>query len=172
MSDMGTFRIDMEIENAARPGERRELRSVLVEDRGGHSSGVTPCAARRLPHGESVAPRRLRAEPLPAADRRQTLTGACQHGLELPVGAGKQIQKMPVPLPGCSFVADRRFEVGAQQRHARPGDDDRQAVHRRCAAERRSGPGAVERPTNDAERGDRIVKDQKRVREKDRVTGI
>lgn len=29
--DMGTFRIDVEIENPARPGERRTLRSVLVD---------------------------------------------------------------------------------------------------------------------------------------------
>ena len=31
MSDMGTFRIDIEIENPVRPGERRALRSVLVD---------------------------------------------------------------------------------------------------------------------------------------------
>jgi predicted aspartyl protease len=32
MSDeMGTFRVDVEIENPARPGERRTLRSVLVD---------------------------------------------------------------------------------------------------------------------------------------------
>lgn len=32
MSDgMGTFRVDIEIENPARPGERREVRSVLVD---------------------------------------------------------------------------------------------------------------------------------------------
>jgi predicted aspartyl protease len=31
MPDMGTFRIDIEIENPARPGTRRELRSVLVD---------------------------------------------------------------------------------------------------------------------------------------------
>src|SRR6266508_5830906 len=30
-SDMGTFRVDIEIENPARPGERRTLRSVLVD---------------------------------------------------------------------------------------------------------------------------------------------
>jgi predicted aspartyl protease len=30
-ADMGTFRIDIEIENPARPGERRALRSVLVD---------------------------------------------------------------------------------------------------------------------------------------------
>src|SRR5437764_13797153 len=29
--DMGTFRVDVEIENPARPGERRALRSVLVD---------------------------------------------------------------------------------------------------------------------------------------------
>src|SRR6266545_3166110 len=29
--DMGTFRVDVEIENPARPGERRTVRSVLVE---------------------------------------------------------------------------------------------------------------------------------------------
>jgi len=29
--DMGTFRVDVEIENPARPGERRTLRSVLVD---------------------------------------------------------------------------------------------------------------------------------------------
>jgi predicted aspartyl protease len=29
--DMGTFRVDVEIENPARPGERRMLRSVLVD---------------------------------------------------------------------------------------------------------------------------------------------
>ncbi len=29
--DMGTFRIDIEIENPARPGKRRALRSVLVD---------------------------------------------------------------------------------------------------------------------------------------------
>ena len=29
--DMGTFRVDMEIENPAKPGERRTLRSVLVD---------------------------------------------------------------------------------------------------------------------------------------------
>jgi len=30
-SDMGTFRIDIEIENPVRPGEKRGLRSVLVD---------------------------------------------------------------------------------------------------------------------------------------------
>ena len=30
-ADMGTFRVDVEIENPARPGERRTLRSVLVD---------------------------------------------------------------------------------------------------------------------------------------------
>ena len=30
-SDMGTFRVDMEIENPAKPGEKRSLRSVLVD---------------------------------------------------------------------------------------------------------------------------------------------
>ena len=29
--DIGTFRVDVEIENPARPGERRTLRSVLVD---------------------------------------------------------------------------------------------------------------------------------------------
>ena len=29
--DMGTFRVDVEIENPGRPGERRTLRSVLVD---------------------------------------------------------------------------------------------------------------------------------------------
>ena len=29
--DMGTFRVDVEIENPARPGERRTLTSVLVD---------------------------------------------------------------------------------------------------------------------------------------------
>jgi len=29
--DMGTFRVDVEIENPARPGERRALQSVLVD---------------------------------------------------------------------------------------------------------------------------------------------
>ena len=29
--EMGSFRVDMEIENPARPGERRTLRSVLVD---------------------------------------------------------------------------------------------------------------------------------------------
>src|SRR5688572_22128244 len=29
--DMGTFRVDVEIENPARPGERRIVRSVLVD---------------------------------------------------------------------------------------------------------------------------------------------
>lgn len=29
--DMGTFRIDIEVENLARPGERRPLRSLLVD---------------------------------------------------------------------------------------------------------------------------------------------
>ena len=29
--DVGTFRVDVEIENLARPGERRKLRSVLVD---------------------------------------------------------------------------------------------------------------------------------------------
>jgi predicted aspartyl protease len=29
--DMGTFRVDIEIENPARPGEKRALRSVLVD---------------------------------------------------------------------------------------------------------------------------------------------
>ena len=29
--EMGTFRVDMEIENPARPGERRVLKSVLVD---------------------------------------------------------------------------------------------------------------------------------------------
>ncbi len=31
MPDMGTFRVDVEIENPARPGERRTLKSVLVD---------------------------------------------------------------------------------------------------------------------------------------------
>lgn len=31
MDDMGTFRVDVEIENPARPGEKRGLRSVLVD---------------------------------------------------------------------------------------------------------------------------------------------
>src|SRR5690349_14212219 len=31
MRDMGTFRVDIEIDNPARPGERRMLRSVLVD---------------------------------------------------------------------------------------------------------------------------------------------
>jgi predicted aspartyl protease len=31
MSDMGTFRIDVEIENPARPGERRIVRNALVD---------------------------------------------------------------------------------------------------------------------------------------------
>lgn len=31
MTDMGTFRIDVEVENPARPGERRLFRSVLVD---------------------------------------------------------------------------------------------------------------------------------------------
>src|SRR5437899_4696537 len=30
-NDMGTFRVDIEIENPARPGQRRTLRSVLVD---------------------------------------------------------------------------------------------------------------------------------------------
>lgn len=30
-SEMGTFRVDVEIENPGRPGERREVRSVLVD---------------------------------------------------------------------------------------------------------------------------------------------
>jgi predicted aspartyl protease len=30
-ADMGSFRVDVEIENPARPGERRTLRSVLVD---------------------------------------------------------------------------------------------------------------------------------------------
>ena len=29
--DMGAFRVDVEIENPARPGERRALKSVLVD---------------------------------------------------------------------------------------------------------------------------------------------
>jgi predicted aspartyl protease len=31
MDDMGTFRVDMELENPARPGDKRTLRSVLVD---------------------------------------------------------------------------------------------------------------------------------------------
>lgn len=31
MSDMGTFRTDLEIENPARPGERRTIRQALVD---------------------------------------------------------------------------------------------------------------------------------------------
>jgi predicted aspartyl protease len=31
LDDMGTFRVDVEIENPARPGERRTLTSVLVD---------------------------------------------------------------------------------------------------------------------------------------------
>jgi predicted aspartyl protease len=31
MSDMGTFRTNVEIENTARPGERRQLNNVLVD---------------------------------------------------------------------------------------------------------------------------------------------
>lgn len=30
-NEMGTFRVDIEIENPARPGERREVRSLLVD---------------------------------------------------------------------------------------------------------------------------------------------
>ena len=30
-ADMGSFRVDVELENPARPGERRSLRSVLVD---------------------------------------------------------------------------------------------------------------------------------------------
>src|SRR5258705_12972283 len=30
-NDMGTFRVDIEIENPARPGQKRTLRSVLVD---------------------------------------------------------------------------------------------------------------------------------------------
>jgi len=30
-SDMGTFRVDMQLENPARPGDKRTLRSVLVD---------------------------------------------------------------------------------------------------------------------------------------------
>jgi len=39
--EMGSFRIDMEIENPARPGERRTLRSVLV-DTGAELSWAPP----------------------------------------------------------------------------------------------------------------------------------
>jgi predicted aspartyl protease len=39
-ADMGTFRVDVEIENPARPGERRTLTSVLV-DTGAELSWVT-----------------------------------------------------------------------------------------------------------------------------------
>ena len=31
MSDMGTFRVDVEVENPARPGERRRVERVLVD---------------------------------------------------------------------------------------------------------------------------------------------
>jgi hypothetical protein len=39
-SDMGTFRIDIEIENPARPGARRRLSSVLVDTGAELSCGV------------------------------------------------------------------------------------------------------------------------------------
>ena len=38
-NDMGTFRVDVEIENPARPGEKRMLRSVLA-DTGAELSSV------------------------------------------------------------------------------------------------------------------------------------
>jgi predicted aspartyl protease len=44
MSDMGTFQIDIEIENPARPGTRRELRSVLVDT----GAELTWCPASML----------------------------------------------------------------------------------------------------------------------------
>jgi predicted aspartyl protease len=31
MTDMGTFRVEVEVENTARPGERRQLSNVLVD---------------------------------------------------------------------------------------------------------------------------------------------
>lgn len=40
--DMGTFRVDVEIENPARPGARRTLRNVLVD------TGPAPAAAGLL----------------------------------------------------------------------------------------------------------------------------
>ena len=45
--DMGTFRVDVEIENPARPGERRTLTSVLV-DTGGELSWVPAQALESL----------------------------------------------------------------------------------------------------------------------------
>jgi predicted aspartyl protease len=45
--DMGSFRVDIEIENPARPGERRTLRSVLV-DTGAELSWVPADALESL----------------------------------------------------------------------------------------------------------------------------
>jgi len=54
LDDMGTFRVDVEIENPARPGERRTLTSVLV-DTGAELSWVpaTILASLGIPrHGQ------------------------------------------------------------------------------------------------------------------------
>ena len=36
-NDMGSFRVDVELENPARPGQRRTVRSVLVDTGAGLS---------------------------------------------------------------------------------------------------------------------------------------
>ena len=56
--DMGSFRVDLEIENPARPGERRALRSVLV-DTGAELSWV-PAAVLEALGIERHAQRRFR----------------------------------------------------------------------------------------------------------------
>ena len=47
MPDMGTFRVDVEIENPARPGVRRSLSAVLV-DTGAELSWVPAAALESL----------------------------------------------------------------------------------------------------------------------------
>ena len=66
MADMGTFRVDVEIENPARPGDARTLRHVLV-DTGAELSWVPSELLESLGirHNSwwTRAPRRRRSPP-------------------------------------------------------------------------------------------------------------
>jgi predicted aspartyl protease len=63
MDDMGSFRIDIEVENNASPGGRREIRNVLV-DTGAELScfpatildelGIERCVSRRFRHADGT----------------------------------------------------------------------------------------------------------------------
>jgi len=80
--DMGSFRVDIEIENPARPGERRTLRSVLV-DTGAELSwvpagvleslGIEPYATWRFRQADgTILERRTGAAFIHVAGKRTT----------------------------------------------------------------------------------------------------